>query len=41
MLRYLENSEDVKVGITEQQEQLEVTVQMGTTLLQSVSAGEE
>ena len=35
MLRYLENIEDVKVGITEQQEQLEVFVQTGT------AAGEE
>ena len=34
MLRYLENIEDVKVGITERQEQLLVLVQTGTTLQQ-------
>ena len=34
MLRYPENSEEVKVGITELQEQLEVLVQIGTTLQQ-------
>ena len=34
MLRYLESSEDVKVGITELQEQLEVPVQIGTALQQ-------
>ena len=34
MLRYLENIEDVKVGITERQEQLEVFVQTGTALQQ-------
>ena len=34
MLRYLEDSEDVKVGITELQEQLEVPVQIGTILKQ-------
>ena len=34
MLRYLQNSEEVKVGITEQKEQLEVPVQIGTTLQQ-------
>ena len=34
MLRYLVNSEELKVGITELQEQLEVLVQIGTTLPQ-------
>ena len=32
MLGYLDNSADVKVGITELQEQLEVLVKIGTTL---------
>ena len=36
MLRYLENSEEVKVGITELQEQLEVPIQKGTILQQVV-----
>ena len=34
MLRYLESSEDVMVGITELQEQQEVPAQTGTTLQQ-------
>ena len=34
MLRYLVNSEELKVGITELQEQLEVPVQIGITLPQ-------
>ena len=34
MLKYLENSEELKVGITELQEHLEVPVQIGTTLRQ-------
>ena len=34
MLKNLENIEEVKVGITELQEQLEVPVQIGTTLQQ-------
>ena len=34
MLRYLENSEELKVCITELQEHLEVLVQIGTTLQQ-------
>ena len=34
MLRYLENCEEVKVSITELQEQLEVRVQIGTALQQ-------
>ena len=34
MLRYLENREELKVGITELQEQLEVPVQIGITLQQ-------
>ena len=33
-LRYQETCEEVKVGITELQEQLEVPVQIGTTLQQ-------
>ena len=41
MLRHLENSQDVKVGITELQEQLEVPVQVGTIISASGSAGEE
>ena len=34
MLRYLENSEELKVGITEFQVHLEVLVQIGITLQQ-------
>ena len=34
MLRYLENGGEVKVGITELQEQLDVLEQIGTTLQQ-------
>ena len=34
MLRYLENSEKVKVGITELQERLEVPVQIGASIQQ-------
>ena len=34
MLKYLENSEDLKVGITELQEHLEVPAQIGITLQQ-------
>ena len=34
MLRYLENSEELKVGTTELQEQLEVPVQIGFKLQQ-------
>ena len=37
MLRNLDNSEDLKVGITELQEQLEVPVQIGVTLQQVAS----
>ena len=34
MLRYLDNSDDVKVGITELQERLEVPVQIGISIQQ-------
>ena len=34
MLKYLQNNEELKVGITELQEQLEVPAQIGITLKQ-------
>ena len=34
MLRYLDNSDDVKVGITELQERFEVPVQIGISIQQ-------
>ena len=41
MLRYLDNSDDVKVGITELQERLEVPVQIGISIQQVAPAGEK
>ena len=37
LLRYLDNGEEVKVGIAEQQEQLDVLVQIGTRRCQDRS----
>ena len=34
MLRYLDNSDDVKVGITESQQRLDVPVQIGISVQQ-------
>ena len=41
MLRYLDNSDDVKVAITELQERLEVPVQIGISTQQVYQAGDE
>ena len=39
MLRYLDNCNEVKVGITELQERLEVPVQIGVSISASGPAG--